>query len=202
MADALVSDQHLHGPDDPRQGRFLRWLASLEADRLFVLGDLFEFYWKHPTPGQLPVVQALLAFPGELVLLRGNHDFTPCDRLAVFTHDRWEGDIAGERTLLVHGDEADPALGYRALKAVVRSPLAQRAPSSWAHRVAAKAGPASREHGMNPGLLDQQRRWAQAQPHPRVIMGHSHQRTMESGFVVLGVDTWLEADEGLRFREF
>lgn len=202
MADALVSDQHLRGPDDPRQGRFLQWLDGLDTARLFILGDLFEFYWKQATPEQEAVVQALVAFPGQLILLRGNHDFAPCDRLAPFTRDRWEGDIAGVRTLLVHGDEADPGLGYRALKAVVRSPLAQSAPPSLAHRVAAKASPASREHGMNPRLLDQQRQWARAQPYSRVIMGHSHQRTMEPGFVVLGVDTWLEADERLQFRGF
>jgi UDP-2,3-diacylglucosamine pyrophosphatase LpxH len=199
---ALVSDQHLRGPEDPAQLRFLAWLRTLEADRLFVLGDLFDFYWEEPTADQEPVVAALEAFEGELVVLAGNHDFALGRRLGRFAAPSWRGELAGVDTLLVHGDEADRSLGYRTLKAVVRSP-AVLAAGRWtgaAGWVGKRASSTSRVHGIRPGLLDAQRAWAAQQDAARVVMGHSHQQTMEPSFVVLGTDTWLRAAKTLEFR--
>ena len=204
MIAALVSDQHLRGPDDPAQLRFLAWLAALDAPRLFVLGDLFDFYWEAPTPAQEPVVRALEAWPGELVVLPGNHDFALGKRLGRFSQPRWRGELGGIDTLLVHGDEADRSAGYLLLKAVVRSQLVA-AGARWtglADRVGPRLSGSSREHGMRPGLLEMQRRWASEQPASRVIMGHSHQPTLEPGFVVLGPDRWLELAPEPRLREF
>ena len=199
---ALVSDQHLFGPADPAQRRFLAWLRDLDAARLFVLGDLFDFYWEEPTPKQEPVVAALERFKGELVILPGNHDFALGRRLGRFAVPSWRGELAGVDTLLVHGDEADRSLGYRALKAVVRSPGVRAAgrltgAAGW---FGARASSVSRVHGVRPGLLEAQRAWAAQQDAARVVMGHSHQQTMEPSFVVLGTDTWLRARETLEFR--
>lgn len=125
MRVALLSDAHLAGPDDPNQQRLVRFLATLEADRLCLLGDIFQHWWhfgRTPFAAYAPVLDALRRFP--LVFVPGNHDFHAaryfCDELgaevAPVVTTRWDG-LAVH---LSHGDEVDASLGYRTLSAVLR----------------------------------------------------------------------------------
>lgn len=129
MRVALVSDLHLAGPDDPRQARFLAWLRALRADRLCLLGDVFQHWWHWgdtPFPQYAPVVDALAASGVPLVVLPGNHDFhAPAFFARVLgaqggatVDEVWDG----RRVHLAHGDHVDRGLGYRALGAVLRGP--------------------------------------------------------------------------------
>src|SRR5690349_15967399 len=119
MRVALLSDAHLQGPDDPNQQRLLRFLATLEVDRICLLGDIFQHWWhfgERPFPAYEPVVTALRRFP--LTFVPGNHDFHAARyfrdalgaEVAPVVTTRWDG----LPVHLSHGDEVDASPGYRA----------------------------------------------------------------------------------------
>lgn len=130
----VTGDVHLV-PDDPdRAGFFLEFLAAARggADRLVILGDLFD-YWIGPRHAHGcaygPVVAACAAaaragFPLEFV--PGNRDFLGPAELASIGL-RVHGDVLlldrqGARTVVTHGDllvEGDRS--YRRYRRVVRS---------------------------------------------------------------------------------
>ncbi len=130
MRVALLSDAHLMGPDDPNQQRLLRFLATLEVDRLCLLGDLFQHWWHFrarggrpdPFPAYAPVVDALRHFP--LTFVPGNHDF----HAARYFREVLGAEVGptltptwdGLAVHLSHGDEVDTSLGYRTLSALLR----------------------------------------------------------------------------------
>jgi UDP-2,3-diacylglucosamine hydrolase len=125
MRVALLSDAHLQGPGDPNQARLLRFLAKLEADRVCLLGDIFQHWWHfgaQPFPAYAPVIEALRRFP--LTFVPGNHDF----HAARYFADVLGAEVAPEVTAewdgvpvhLSHGDEVDRSFGYRALSATLR----------------------------------------------------------------------------------
>lgn len=130
MRVALCSDVHLRGPDDPNQGRFLRFIRELEADHLVLLGDVFDRWWHFddaPFPAYAPVVDALASRGLPLTVLPGNHDFHAPAFFARrfgatvpgpdgFVHARWDGvDVH-----LHHGDFVDDSVGYRAISTLLR----------------------------------------------------------------------------------
>lgn len=129
MRVAVVSDCHLSGPDDPNQRRLVAWLDRRPADRLVLLGDVFQHWWHfgaRPFPAYAEVVAALTPWRGRLAVLPGNHDFhAPAffaqalgATSAAPLRDAWDG-LAVH---LEHGDAADRSPGYRALSALLRGP--------------------------------------------------------------------------------
>ena len=122
---ALLSDAHLSGPDDPNQRLFIAFLEGLDADRVCLLGDIFQHWWHfgdRPFSAYAPVVDALRRF--SLTFVPGNHDFAAASffreelgaEVANVVHETWDG----LRVHLAHGDEVDRSLGYRALSAILR----------------------------------------------------------------------------------
>ena len=138
----FVSDVHLgSGAGDgnaAREARFASFLAGRAAGarRLFVLGDLFDFWFTygHAVPRQhLGIVRRLggLVEQGvELVYFGGNHDFWAGaflrEELGATVFDApARVDCAGRRLALMHGDgEAKGDLGYKLLKGLLRHPAA------------------------------------------------------------------------------
>jgi len=125
MRVALLSDAHLQGPGDPNQARLLRFLASLEVDRVCLLGDIFQHWWHfgaEPFPAYAPVVDALRRFP--LTFVPGNHDFHAARYFADVLGAEVAPNVAaswdGLEVQLSHGDEVDLSFGYRALSAALR----------------------------------------------------------------------------------
>ncbi len=51
MYAAMLSDAHIRGLDDPNQHQLVEWLDQLDASRLFLLGDIFGFWWGFPDAG-------------------------------------------------------------------------------------------------------------------------------------------------------
>jgi UDP-2,3-diacylglucosamine hydrolase len=135
----FVSDVHLgSGREDEDRAREARFGSFLElraarARRLFVLGDLFDFWFAygHAIPRRhLPTVRrlgALVERGVELTYFGGNHDWWAGaflrDELGAIVHDApARVDVDGRRLALMHGDgEARGDLGYKLLKGLLRS---------------------------------------------------------------------------------
>ena len=143
----VVSDVHL-GVAPPELERSLLALivrAQQSAKALVVNGDLFEFWfeWKHVMPRVGFRAVAALAAAREaglpVLFIAGNHDCWGGDALVrdagvEYHTGTWLGDIGRWRTRIDHGDGLRDVEDrrYRALRAVLRNPLAKRA-FRWLH---------------------------------------------------------------------
>ncbi|HZV83323.1 MAG TPA: UDP-2,3-diacylglucosamine diphosphatase, partial [Geobacteraceae bacterium] len=133
----FIADAHLKNPADENYRLMLRFLQELPhgTDRLFILGDFFEFWLGDspaPFPHYWPVLDALQALVDrgvELFFFEGNHDFhlgryfTTAFNARVYP-DSAELTMDGKRLFLCHGDlinSADHA--YRILRFIFRNPL-------------------------------------------------------------------------------
>lgn len=131
----FISDLHLKGSEPQGVQRFLSFLdnRAAEAERLFILGDLFDAYLGDDDEG-FPfgvVKKALnrLTHQGTLVYFQaGNRDFLIDQDFSLKTGVELLGDIAiidvyGVPTLLMHGDLlCTDDLGYQTARIRVRTP--------------------------------------------------------------------------------
>jgi UDP-2,3-diacylglucosamine hydrolase len=146
----FLSDVHLGGGDDASEAikreRLGALLDRVERDEaaLFILGDLFDFWFEYHTVIPRAAFSALasldrLAGSGLPVrYLGGNHDFWLRDFLRRDTHievlaDGARVEAQGRRLRLYHGDGLGPGdTGYKVLKRILRNPLAIRL-YRWVH---------------------------------------------------------------------
>ncbi|GAB1395213.1 UDP-2,3-diacylglucosamine diphosphatase [Rhodocyclaceae bacterium] len=127
----FLSDIHL-GTRGCQADSLLTFLREYEADHLFLLGDIIDFWAMnrsiHWTPAQNTVVQKVLrrARHGEkVILIPGNHDealrefvgtsFGDIEVAAEYVHETADG----KRLLLIHGDEFDQVTRYHRWVAVL-----------------------------------------------------------------------------------
>ncbi|MCF0213651.1 MAG: UDP-2,3-diacylglucosamine diphosphatase [Muribaculaceae bacterium] len=146
----FISDTHLgSGTKERARERELllcRWLESIEptAKRLYMLGDMLDFWWEYRTVVPRGFVRffgalARLADSGtEIVWLRGNHDIWLKDYLAteipcrVVTGSE-QVEIDGTWFFLEHGDGVGyQPRAYRMLRAFFHNKVAQKM-YSWIH---------------------------------------------------------------------
>jgi UDP-2,3-diacylglucosamine hydrolase len=130
----FASDLHLGIPDSAasleREKRFIRWLDQVSADAqaIFILGDLFDFWfeYKHAVPrGHVRVLGKLAELSDRGIsffFFTGNHDqwmngyFEEELGIPVYHHPE-RITIAGKKFLLGHGDGLGPGdHGYKFLK--------------------------------------------------------------------------------------
>ena len=163
MTTLFISDLHL---DDRRPDATEAFLAFLEqeaanAEALYILGDLFE-YWlgdDAPTPvGQTvaPALRAVAESGVPIAFTHGNRDFLLGERYAeaagmTLLPEEHVIDLYGERVLLMHGDSlCTDDIAYQQFRTLVRNP-------AWQHeflsktpqerlQVALQARDASAEH--------------------------------------------------------
>ena len=137
----FASDQHLGAPTAeaslPRERKFVAWLDTIKEDAgaVFLLGDLFDFWFEYKTVVPKGFVRVL----GKLAELRdagiaiyffvGNHDLWMRDyfqkelNIPVF-HKPQEFDINGKLFLIGHGDGLGPNdHGYKRMKKVFTFPF-------------------------------------------------------------------------------
>jgi len=137
----FASDQHLGAPTAeaslPRERKFVAWLDTIKEDAgaVFLLGDLFDFWFEYKTVVPKGFVRVL----GKLAELRdagiaiyffvGNHDLWMRDyfqkelSIPVF-HKPQEFDINGKLFLIGHGDGLGPEdHGYKRMKKVFTFPF-------------------------------------------------------------------------------
>jgi len=143
----FASDQHFGAPtkelSKPREALFLQWLQHIEKDceTLFLLGDLFDFWFEYQTVVPKGYVRIL----GQLARMRdngitihffvGNHDlwmhdyFTEELQIPVY-HQPKIFELQGKKLLIGHGDGLGPGdNGYKRMKKVFVHPF-----SKWLYR--------------------------------------------------------------------
>ncbi len=143
----FASDQHFGAPTKVesavREKKFVDWLNIIknDAEIIFLLGDLFDFWFEYKTVVPKGFVRVL----GKLAEIRdsgipiyffvGNHDlwmhnyFETELNIPVF-HDNQEFTFNNKTFLVGHGDGKGPAdLGYKRMKKVFTHPF-----SKWLYR--------------------------------------------------------------------
>jgi UDP-2,3-diacylglucosamine hydrolase len=213
----FFSDAHLGTDPEPleasRQAKlhdFLRMVAGRRA-RLFVMGDLFDFWFEYRTAVPRRFFETLCALRDvraagvAVTYLVGNHDFWlgsfMSRELDMHVHDgALTAEIQGRRLWLHHGDGLIGGdLGYRVLKRVLRNPtciglyrlLHPDLGIPLAHQVSRWS-----RHSREGRPLDTERLTREiaaprfAEGHDAVLIGHFHQayERREGGrdFLVLG----------------
>jgi len=217
----FISDAHLGAEsrerEAAREARLLSFLDALpaRASSLFIVGDLFDFWFEYRTAIPRRLFRPLAALDRlrnagvAITYLNGNHDFWLGsflrDDLGVRTVD---GAVTveeqGRRLWVHHGDGLIGGdLGYKFLRGVLRHP-ASIAAYRWLHPDAgiplahSVSGLSRRTRGHGP--LEPEKLWNQialprfAEGFDGVLIGHFHHafERREGGrdFVVLG--DWLE----------
>lgn len=137
------SDNHLGAPDfeasKPREKKFVAWLDTIKEDAaaIFLLGDLFDFWFEYKTVVPKGFVRTLgkLAEISDsgvpIYFFVGNHDLWMKDyfekelNITVF-HKPQEFTINNKSFLIGHGDGLGPNdKGYKRMKKVFTSPFFQ-----------------------------------------------------------------------------
>ncbi len=143
----FASDQHFGIPDIEssklREKKFMSWLDEIKSDAraIFLLGDLFDFWFEYKTVVPKGFVRVL----GKIAELRdsgipiyffvGNHDLWMIDYFETelgipVYHQPKEFDFDGKQFLIGHGDGLGPGdKGYKRMKKVFSHPL-----SKWFYR--------------------------------------------------------------------
>ena len=139
----FASDQHFGAPTPelsfPREQKFVAWLDEVkkDAEAIFLLGDLFDFWFEYKTVVPKGFVRVL----GKLAEIRdsgipiyffvGNHDLWMNDyfekelNIPVF-HENQEYTFHGKTFLVGHGDGKGPGdLGYKRMKKVFTNPFSK-----------------------------------------------------------------------------
>lgn len=193
MRVVIFSDVHVVGFDDPVQAQLVRFLAGLEADQVWILGDLFHAGWDfrgRVASGIAATVEALQALCTRGVTLgfiAGNHDFGLASllerQLGAEVREAHVRDMDGTRVLLAHGDEADTSLGYALTRGLLRSAafdaLVVALGEERGTRLLLRLAGASRDYPAPRGrLVEAQARWAEARlaelDASIAVLGHSH----------------------------
>lgn len=220
----VISDQHLGFARREVEHDVLAFLRHLRgrASSLVLNGDLFEFWfeWRTVIPRSSFRVLAALADLREsgtpILMVAGNHDCWGGDVLRNdvgidYRVGPWEGELAGWRSRIEHGDGLRPREDrrYRALRRILRNSLAIRA-FRWVHpdlatRLATHSSSASRTYGARDqgrGLARIASERLAADPALELLIyGHSHvpalTRTL-SGGIYANAGSWLDAPTFLR----
>lgn len=217
MRVVMISDVHLTGLDDPRQDQLVRLLDALDADALYLLGDVFHHWWgfRGEVPSAYgPVCAALERLAGRgvgILVVPGNHDFA----LGPFFHETLRAEVRGahlreldgQTWCLAHGDEADRSLGYRLLRAVLRGRafgalMGALGPRRGMRLLEAMAGASRDRPASQEWLLAAQREWAQARIREGarvVVLGHSHAPGMTAldGGSLINLGDWRDGPRWL-----
>jgi UDP-2,3-diacylglucosamine hydrolase len=139
----FASDQHFGAPTPelsaPREQRFVKWLDEIkhDADVLFLVGDLFDFWFEYKTVVPRGFVRVLgklaeLKEHGiEIHIFVGNHDLWMDDyfekELGIPVYHRpQEFTFNGKSFLIGHGDGLGPGdKGYKRMKKVFTNPVSK-----------------------------------------------------------------------------
>jgi UDP-2,3-diacylglucosamine hydrolase len=217
----FVSDCHLpprEGVAEERKASFLRFLdlVGREGESLYLLGDIFDFWFEYRevVPRYHLDVLTRLKELGQagiaITLVGGNHDywagaFWRNEVGARVVHGALTENLGRYKVYLLHGDGVGSGdLGYKALKAVLRSSVAIRA-FSLLHPNAAVAiarwasdrgQPKDEEYRKlsNSKLAALAGRKAAEEGVALLVAGHSHRSELirTGGAVFLNVGDWVE----------
>jgi UDP-2,3-diacylglucosamine hydrolase len=219
----VISDAHLGFATRDVERTLLAFLRHLRgrAGSLVINGDLFEFWfeWRSVMPRVGFRVLAALADLREsglpIVMVAGNHDCWGGDILRDdvgmdFRLDPWEGSLGGWRARVEHGDglRGKEDRGYRALRRVLRNPLAIGAfrliHPDWGSALANRSSHTSRTYQARDGgaglRAAADARLSKDANLELLIHGHSHVSELRRlpGGVYANPGPWLDAPTFLR----
>ena len=217
----FISDIHLglqtQEEEKEKEEKLVRFLefALQECDELYILGDLFDYWFEYRRVIQRGFIKTLAALEkltcnGKKVhYIIGNHDFLHRDFFekeigAILYYDPITVELNHKKFFLGHGDGLiGNDLGYKILKKILRNPFLQWM-FSLIHpdlgiKIASSSSKKSREYTntKNYGAKDSlfnvaQRKIDEGMDY--VMFGHSHRRVFKSykdGFYV-NLGTWLK----------
>lgn len=220
----VISDLHLGFAQPEIEHAALTFLRQVQgkAASLIINGDLFEFWfeWRSVMPRRGFRVLAALADLREagtsVLMIAGNHD---CWGGAILRDDvgidyqigAWEGDVAGWRCRIDHGDGLRPREDrrYRFVRRLLRNRAAIKA-FRWLHpdlatRLAMGSSHASRKYGAEDegrGLARIAAETLAARPDLELlIFGHSHVAALErmtARGIYANAGAWLDSPTFLR----
>jgi UDP-2,3-diacylglucosamine hydrolase len=203
--------------------RFLEWVGSVRPEGLYIVGDLFDYWFDYRTVIPKEFIRTVGAIAGltdagipvEYVI--GNHDFGHRDffegELGVRVHhDDIERTIAGKRCYISHGDgKAFNDTGYLILKKVLRARMSNRffrflhpdigiGTAMYASRRSRAYTNKKHYDGERPGETDGLRAFAERKIREDgfnlVVMGHTHHplRLDFEGGTYINLGTWLKPE--------
>lgn len=220
----IISDAHLGVADRDAERLLLAFLRDIRRDAraLIINGDLFDFWfeWKRVIPKAgyriLGALADLVDDGVQLTWVAGNHDcwggeFLRDEMGIEYVMGAWTGDLAGWASRVEHGDGLRKVEDrrYRALRVVLRHPLAIRA-FRWIHpdlgtRLALGSSHASRTYRAKDGgsglLKVAMQQLADDRSLSLLVYGHSHVPVVEradGGGVYANAGTWLGDSTFLR----
>ena len=139
----FASDQHFGAPTSelsfPREKKFVAWLDEVkkDAEAIFLLGDLFDFWFEYKTvvpKGFVRVLGKLAEISDSgipIYFFVGNHDLWMNDyfekelNIPVY-HDNKEFTFGDKTFLIGHGDGKGPGdNGYKKMKKVFTNPFSK-----------------------------------------------------------------------------
>lgn len=141
MKDYFVSDIHLYPQGKSHPGRkpfhdFLAWLLQEKPGRLWILGDLFDYWFEYMNVMPSGYTETLCSLRSlrnadwELFFIPGNHDWwcggnlETASGMKILKTSVHRETIQGKQCILAHGDGLGKGdTGYRLMKPVIRSSL-------------------------------------------------------------------------------
>lgn len=197
MLTYLISDLHLSPEHESGTALFQQFIKreAAQADCLYVLGDLFEAWVgdDDDDPYLQQIIALFRAFSDAgkaLFFMRGNRDFLLGEQFAERTGgsllaDEVVVDMAGQRTLLLHGDQlCTDDTAYQQFRQMVRQSAWQQAllskPLAERKAIAAEMRRKSRESQQNKAeyIMDINQQALELTMHQhdvrQVIHGHTH----------------------------
>ncbi|MEE9430646.1 MAG: UDP-2,3-diacylglucosamine diphosphatase [Melioribacteraceae bacterium] len=220
MTTFFVSDLHfgLLSPEEEneRERKFVKFLefAKTEADRLYILGDLFDYWFEYKRVIQkgyfrtFTALQNLTEAGVEVHYLIGNHDFMHRDffekEIGVNIYeDAIEIELGDKKFFLAHGDGlVENDLGYKILKKVLRNKTIQKLYSLFHPNFGIWLGSSSskksrdftteKSYGETDGLFETAKKKI-VLGFDFVVFGHSHIRREEefNNGKYINLGTWL-----------
>ena len=217
----FISDQHLglqtKEIEDKKERLLVKYLeyAEKNCDELFLVGDLFDYWFEYKRVYQKGFFRTLTALKDvaekgiKIHYFIGNHDFLHRDFFSKeFGAVMYEGSLDvllnGKRFYIAHGDGlVKNDIGYKILKVVLRNKFIQKM-YSLLHpdigiAIASKTSKTSREYtkkkdyGEIDGMLDVAKIKID-EGFDYVIFGHSHEKvfTKYNDGVYINLGSWID----------
>ena len=217
----FISDQHLglqtKEIEDKKERSLVRFLEFAEnnCDELFLVGDLFDYWFEYKRVYQKGFYRTLTALKDvaekgiKIHYFIGNHDFLHRDFFSTeFDAIMYEGSLDvllnGKRFYIAHGDGlVKNDIGYKILKVILRNKFIQKM-YSLLHpdigiSIASKTSKSSREYtkkkdyGEVDGMFDAAKKKID-EGFDYVIFGHSHERvvTKYNNGVYINLGSWID----------
>ncbi|MDH2326932.1 UDP-2,3-diacylglucosamine diphosphatase [Cereibacter sp. SYSU M97828] len=206
----FLSDLHL-GARACRAEMLLDFLRSVTADRIYLVGDVFDFcryrepYWTETHEG---VLDALAAMGARLTRLPGNHDRQrtesgPAGRIAIGPETLVHRTATGHRYLVLHGDCAESRIGRSTVVARMGSYIDYRAQTLDAALL--RRGLSGRAHrairwgdtliSRNVTMRSRLARMARAGGFDGIICGHLHEPLLQRdhGLTYANCGDWINS---------